>query len=226
VGRIEPREIALRGGARCLLRSAEIADAPAIITYRRTQIGTHAFEINLPGEVDLDADKQREVIQDSLDKPNWAYILAVPSPPHPGTPSVMGGLLFRGQTKQRMQHHGTFGIAVDPAWRAQGIGRGMITALLDWAAAHATLSKVCLAVFADNRGAQDLYRSLGFVEEGRTLRHFQMEPGRYIDDVAMCIYVKRGVAPEGFNTWASRGAKRADAPVGHRPTTAPRPPVV
>ncbi len=223
MGRIEPREIGLRAGVRCLLRSAEIGDEPAILAYRRAQIGTHAFEINLPEEVDLDPAKQREMIQDSLDKPNWVYIIAIPSPPHRGPPSrrtaiaapaltpsppqVLGGLLFRGQTKQRMAHHGTFGIAVDPAWRGRGIGNAMITALLDWAAEHPTLEKVCLCVFADNREARALYRSLGFVEEGRSLRHFRMEPGGYIDDVSMCVYVKPGVAPEGFNTWGRHRAQ-------------------
>jgi RimJ/RimL family protein N-acetyltransferase len=205
VGRIEPRAITLRDGTRCLLRCAEVGDATAILAYRRAQIGTHAFEINLPDEVDLDADKQREMIQESLDRANWVYILAVPSPPAhfpvSSPPRVLGGLLFRGQTKQRMQHHGTFGIAIDPAWRGRGIGRAMIEALLDWAAAHPSLVKVCLAVFADNAGAEALYRALGFVEEGRSLRHFQMEPRRFIDDVSMCIYVKPGVAPAGFNTW-------------------------
>ncbi len=220
MGNIEPRTITLRDGTRCLLRCAEVGDAPAILAYRRAQIGTHAFEINLPDEVDLDPGKQREMIQESLDKSNWVYILALPGIRDQGSGAsgqVLGGLLFRGQTKRRMQHHGTFGIAIDPGWRGRGIGRAMIEALLDWAAAHPSLVKVCLAVFANNSGATALYRSLGFVEEGRSLRHFQMEPGRFIDDVSMCVYVKPGVAPAGFNTWEGRrGAGHRAQGAGHR----------
>ncbi len=221
MGRIEPRTITLRDGTRCLLRCAEVGDTPAILAYRRAQIGTHEFEINLPDEVDLDPGKQREMIQESLDKPNWVYILALPSGDRDQgsgvSRQVLGGLIFRGQSKQRMEHHGTFGIAIDPGWRARGIGRAMIEALLDWAAAHPSLVKVCLAVFADNAPAGALYGSLGFVEEGRSLRHFQMEPGRFIDDVSMCVYVKAGVAPAGFNTWvAGQGAGHRAQGTGHR----------
>ncbi len=206
MGRIEPRTVALRGGGSCLLRSAEPTDAGAIVVHRRAQIGSHDFEINLPHEVDLDPERQVGMIQEALDRENWVYIVAEvptlePSSLTPSPPHLVGGLLFRGQEKHRMRHHGTFGIATDAAWRGRGVGRAMIEALLDWAADHPFLEKVCLFCFETNRKAQALYRSMGFMREGLSVRHFQMSPGQYVDDVSMSIFVKAGAAPPGFNTW-------------------------
>lgn len=216
MGRLEPITVILGADVPCRLRSAEIADAPAILAYRRAQIGTHDFEINLPEEFDADPARQREIIQESLDRPNWIYIIALGAAPGADAGRVIGGLLFRGQPKHRMRHHGTFGIAVDPAWRGRGVGRAMIEALLAWAAEHPFLEKVCLFCFATNAGAQRLYRSMGFVEEGRTVRHFRTAPGAYIDDIAMSIFVKPGVAPQGFNTWPGRAvAARTPASGAH-----------
>ena len=44
--------------------------------------------------------------------------------------------------------------------------------------------RVELVVHADNERAQALYRSMGFVEEGRH-RAYALKNGRYVDAVAM-----------------------------------------
>lgn len=66
----------------------------------------------------------------------------------------------------------------------------LITALLDWGAAHETIEKVRLGVFATNERATGLYRALGFVEEGRRRKEFRFGPGRYVDDIRMFQWVK------------------------------------
>lgn len=202
MGRIEPSTVLLADRGPCLLRSATPDDAPAVLDYRRALIGSYEFEINLPEEFEDDPEKQRAVIREALDKDNWVYIIAVAPP---DGRQVLGGLIFRGQPRRRMRHHGTFGVAVAGGWRGRGVGRAMIRALLDWAADHEFLEKVCLYCFETNVRARALYRSLGFVEEGRSPRHFRYGPGQYVDDISMTIYVKPGVAPPGFNTWARGG---------------------
>jgi ribosomal protein S18 acetylase RimI-like enzyme len=55
-------------------------------------------------------------------------------------------------------------IGVTPASRGQGVGRALLTALLD-AARDAGLERISLSVEPENRAA-NLYRSLGFVTVG------------------------------------------------------------
>lgn len=52
-------------------------------------------------------------------------------------------------------------LVVDPAFRRQGIGRGLMQAAYEWAAAH-HLDEVELGVWAFNEGALHFYRALGF----------------------------------------------------------------
>jgi ribosomal protein S18 acetylase RimI-like enzyme len=56
-------------------------------------------------------------------------------------------------------------IGVDPGHRGKGIGRSLLTALLD-AAREAGYDRISLSVEPDNRAAE-LYRSLGFEVVGR-----------------------------------------------------------
>jgi RimJ/RimL family protein N-acetyltransferase len=59
------------------------------------------------------------------------------------------------------------GLAVHPAFQAQGIGRGLLRWLLDTADAL-DLSRVYLAVHKDNHRAITLYALNGFVYDGTT----------------------------------------------------------
>jgi len=60
-------------------------------------------------------------------------------------------------------------IGVDPAYQGQGIGRKMMTDLLDYAADGA----VFLEVRTDNEAAIALYESLGFVNVGLRRRYYR-----------------------------------------------------
>jgi len=61
-------------------------------------------------------------------------------------------------------------IGVDPAFQGRGIGRAMMTALLDHAGPEAV---VYLEVRTDNEPAITLYRGLGFVTVGVRKRYYR-----------------------------------------------------
>ncbi|MGE4481279.1 GNAT family N-acetyltransferase [Acidocella sp.] len=73
---------------------------------------------------------------------------------------------------------------VHDAWQGQGIGRALLTAMLDIADNWLGLSRIGLAVLADNPPAIRLYESLGFEREGR-LRADIFRQGGYADSLAM-----------------------------------------
>jgi ribosomal-protein-alanine N-acetyltransferase len=62
-------------------------------------------------------------------------------------------------------------IGVDPAYQGQGIGRRMMTELLDYAGAD---SVVYLEVRTDNGPAIGLYTSLGFITVGLRKRYYRV----------------------------------------------------
>lgn len=84
----------------------------------------------------------------------------------------------------RRQHARMLGIGIAPHWQGRGLGRQLIARLLDWADNWAGVLRVELVVHADNVRAQALYRSMGFVEEGRH-RDYALKNGRFVDALAM-----------------------------------------
>ncbi|WP_275572143.1 ribosomal protein S18-alanine N-acetyltransferase [Mycolicibacterium vanbaalenii] len=61
-------------------------------------------------------------------------------------------------------------VGVDPAWQGQGIGRGMLSRLLDYAGD----GTVFLEVRTDNAAAIALYESEGFVRIGVRKRYYRV----------------------------------------------------
>jgi RimJ/RimL family protein N-acetyltransferase len=61
----------------------------------------------------------------------------------------------------------TLGISLAPEFRGKGYGGEAINWGLDWAFLYAGAHRVCLSAFSYNGLALQLYKRLGFVEEGR-----------------------------------------------------------
>jgi L-phenylalanine/L-methionine N-acetyltransferase len=88
--------------------------------------------------------------------------------------------LHMGHPGLRRAHVRELGIGIAREWQGQGLGRRLITRLLDWADNWAGVLRVELTVHADNDRAIALYRGMGFVEEGRH-RAYALKNGRYMD---------------------------------------------
>jgi RimJ/RimL family protein N-acetyltransferase len=79
---------------------------------------------------------------------------------------------------------GEIGMAVARDWRGRGVGTALLAAASEWARERG-LHKLSLSVFAHNEAAIGLYRKLGFVEEGRRVKHYRRASGELWDAVEM-----------------------------------------
>lgn len=89
--------------------------------------------------------------------------------------------------QQRNRFHGTthLGMGIyDREYIGKGYGREALELLLDWAFRIQNWRKVSLETFHTNERALRLYRSCGFVEEGRQRQQFYFN-GTYVDLVIM-----------------------------------------
>lgn len=67
----------------------------------------------------------------------------------------------------KLRHTASLGMMVHDQFQGQGIGRKLLSALLDIADNYLALVRVELEVYADNVRAIALYERMGFVHEGR-----------------------------------------------------------
>lgn len=79
---------------------------------------------------------------------------------------------------------GEIGMMVAAGQRGRGVGKALVSASIDWARAYG-LHKLALSVFPHNGAAIALYRTCGFVEEGRLVRHVRRADGQLWDLIEM-----------------------------------------
>ena len=158
------------------IRRAREADAPAfcaMFTDPRVYPGT--LQMPHPSEAHW-----RKRLSDS-DQPGGRHIHLVAE--RDGQLLGSAGLHPVGDSPRRAHVMG-LGITVAGPAQGQGVGRALMTSLLEVADQWANTLRIELTVFVDNAPAIALYRSLGFVEEGR-MRGYAFRDGRFDDVLAM-----------------------------------------
>jgi ribosomal protein S18 acetylase RimI-like enzyme len=100
---------------------------------------------------------------------------------------VVGYVRLRHPSPLRSNRHvlQINGLAVDPAFRRQGIARALLDAAIDEARSRGA-RRLTLRVFAPNTAARGLYEAAGFEVEGVLRGEFFLEGG-YVDDVLMAF---------------------------------------
>ena len=107
-----------------------------------------------------------------LEAKHIRYIAArvkVESPTQPAADKLVGYAGISRLGRKRPYEYEIHTIGVDPAYQGQGIGRRMMTDLLDYASG----GTVFLEVRTDNEAAIALYESLGFVNVGLRRRYYR-----------------------------------------------------
>ena len=94
---------------------------------------------------------------------------------------------YRDQNlKERHKGH-IWGVFVNQSYRGNGIGRALVSAILDRARALPDLSQVQLAVATTRQAARNLYISFGFCGFGIERQALKIN-GEYIDEEHMVLF--------------------------------------
>lgn len=103
------------------------------------------------------------------------------------TGRIVGMAGLRQETGPKERHKGyIWGVYVEPAYQGAGVGRALITVLLEKAAGM--VEQVRLSVVADHFNVIAFYERLGFVRYGTEPMSLKMA-GRYTDEVLMILFL-------------------------------------
>jgi RimJ/RimL family protein N-acetyltransferase len=146
------------------------------ITLRRAEPSDIAFIMGCerrPGYDDLVGRWPEAQHRETMAHPNWLYLLGAREGQAPG-----GFVLLRDMAEVEKNHGNLYlkRIAVHDA--GAGFGRPFLAAAIDWVFANTPTHRFWLEVVEDNARAAHVYRSLGFVEEGRVREAFRHGTGR------------------------------------------------
>ena len=153
----------------------EAVPLPAPTTDPAQYAGTYRFDGPDDEEIEVRVDRDRLTLSESGAAAFYA----------PDRIVALAGA--EQKPNRRCAHHATLGITVAKAFWGLGLGRRMMELLLDWGRLR-KLRKMYLHVYADNERAIALYRSLGFVEEGRLREDVLRADGSFTDTIVMAKY--------------------------------------
>lgn len=165
------------------IRTARVEDSAALLDIQREVVAEGQYFISISEEFNKTVEEQQEWVKNSLENDRETLLVAEVSG------EIVGWICFNTQNRKRLSHTGSLGIMVKKEMRNAGVGRLLLEELLSWAKQNPFIEKVSLAVFATNTRAITLYKSLGFVEEGRKIKEYKLNEHEYLDDILMCIFV-------------------------------------
>ena len=172
-----------KSGADIVIRSAEKADAAAVLALSTAVIGEDIYQLTSPAEFKMTIEAEEKWIQTHFENPNHLILVATLND------GIIGMLDFSNGHRQRISHTGEFGMSVEKTMRDQGIGSLLVSAAIDWSSTNKTLEKIGLSVHSNNERAIALYKKMGFEIEGVRKRDLKYENGQYIDTIVMGRFV-------------------------------------
>lgn len=111
---------------------------------------------------------------------------------------VVGWAELHRSPAWRLEHVAVLTLAVEPAARGHGVGRGLLQACYQWCRSVGVL-KISLHVRASNEAATHLYRAEGFELEGRERGQIRLGPERGAGDAPFEDNIVMGKWLEGLS---------------------------
>jgi ribosomal protein S18 acetylase RimI-like enzyme len=164
------------------IRPARLEDAPILAAAERAIAVTPGFLVSQPAEL-LDERFAQKIAALAV-ADNGCYLVAE------AAGAIIGHGMLDPLPLAAVRHVVHLTLVVHPEWQDRGVGRALLSRLIEWAKVTPAVEKIELNVRSSNQRAQALYRKLGFTEMGRWQRRIKIAPGQYLDDVAMELLVK------------------------------------
>ena len=170
-----------KDGKKFIIRRPDENDAENIINYAKALFVSTDQVLTTLEEYTITLQQEKAWITNSLRDSGTLILIAELDD------QVVGLLDFAAKPKKKSSHTGEFGISVHAGHQGIGIGRALVESLLKWARDNSRIEKVFLNVFETNQRAISLYKSLGFIEEGRHIRAIKQATGEYLDILQLYI---------------------------------------
>lgn len=174
-----------KDGRAVRLRSASKADLASIVELERAVVAAGEGVVRTLDDIQ-DA-RAAQVLSERIGSGLW--IVAEWAD---GAGTIIGCSRLDQHKPSLIRHVATFSVDVHPDAQGLGIGRLLVSCVLDLARTPPpdsadVIRRVELYVRADNARARKLYESVGFVVEGVRRAFVRLPDGRVVDDLVMAM---------------------------------------
>lgn len=178
-----PVNIYLKDGRAVTLRPAQIEDAAQLLQTIKEYVKDSKYIPKIDDEIKITIKEEEEWIHSFIQKENCILIIAT------FNGKIIGNLDITGNSRIIMQHTAVIGMGMLSEWRNSGLGTALMQYTIEWAMANPILELLWLQVYTENKLALNLYRKMGFVENGIIKDYFKQD-GRYYNNLTMSLPVK------------------------------------
>lgn len=163
------------------IQSAHPTDAKEVLSFICLAKSETDFLAQRPEEYNFTLQQEYNYIRNKLNNTKEVFLIARYNGILVGTAVLASTGLYR------CRHKGQLGIIVLRNYWGQGIGRKLLETLIRWADANGII-KITLEVDTLNTRAINLYKSLGFIEEGYLKMDRWNEDGQFRDSHVMARF--------------------------------------
>ncbi len=165
-----------------IYREAEASDASAMLLHLAS-VGTETDNLSYGADTfKISTDKESRFIERFKNNKNDIMLIALDGE------TIVGNAILERNKVLRYSHRAELSITVLRDFWGRGIGKKLMSMLLDFAKEH-DIEIIYLEVRSDNVRAISLYTSFGFEKIG-TYRNFFKINGKYFDADLMNLYLK------------------------------------
>ncbi|MFD0770437.1 GNAT family N-acetyltransferase [Bacillus sp. CGMCC 1.60114] len=154
------KNIHLRNGKEVIIREALQKDAQFIIDFYNIVGGETDFLSFGKNEFSMSLHDYEKFIESTRTDNSSIILLATTDD------EIISIASISSSPKARTRHVGTLGIVISEEQCGFGLGRILMDELIEWARLNGTTKKIHLVTREDNAGAIELYKKVGFKEEG------------------------------------------------------------
>lgn len=171
-------------GRDIVLKSATTEDGAMLVSYLKTVCGETRYLLCYPDEVSYTDEQEEDFIRTHNEAEDAMLMLAFVDGQYAGNCSFTSV-----GPSRRAKHRADVGIALFLKYTGFGLGRLMLTRLID-VIKKCGFEQAELTVVGGNERAYHLYESLGFKECGRIPNANRYDDGTYADDIHMVLKLK------------------------------------
>lgn len=176
---IDKKNVILKNGLSCTLRSPSVEDAESMIDYLKTTSGETEFMIRYPEEVNMTVEEEEGILKGIIDSKSSIMIAAFIEEEL----AANAGISCVGE-RMKLSHRATFGIAVKQKFWGMGIGNILLPEIIS-KASEIGFEQVELTVVESNYKAISLYEKFGFVKYGTVPNAFKLKDESYCGELIM-----------------------------------------
>lgn len=180
--KFEPKQITLKNEKTVVIRQAELSDAENLLNCIKTYIPTSKYIPKLESEIKLTVEQEKEWINSFLIYDNSLLLVAE----YEG--EIIGNIDLTGSRRKIMEHTAVIGMGMLQKWQNIGLGTALLSAIIEWAKNNPILELIWLQVYTENESGLNLYRKMGFVENG-IIQNFFKQDNRYFHSLTMTLTV-------------------------------------